>query len=232
MHWVADGGVEGYMEGRVNPHDGMPICLDVNTCAVTNSDVLFHTDSARLTHSGRAQLEQFFPLRRRLRLRHLRPHLTAALRTNTTCRLGGVCSASAAPLRSPMSPARSAPASRARIGYGERRPVATNSTAAGMQQKPPRRNRVLPVRGMGNMKNDLESLRPCWLRPSGLGLRRRVRVAPTRPTGPAPIVAIGEDLGRDAGSLSQLEAGIYIDPRWLPHLDDRRRSRGLLVAAS
>jgi len=34
----------------------------------------------------------------------------------------------------------------------------------------------------------------------------------TRPTGPAPIVAIGEDLGRDAGSLSQLEAGIYIDP--------------------
>jgi len=33
-----------------------------------------------------------------------------------------------------------------------------------------------------------------------------------RPTGPAPVVAIGEDRGRDAGSLSQLEAGIYIDP--------------------
>ena len=49
MHWVADGGVEGYMEGRVNPKDGMPVCLGVNTCAIANSDVLFHTDSARLT---------------------------------------------------------------------------------------------------------------------------------------------------------------------------------------
>ncbi len=92
MHWVADGGVEGYMEGRVNPHDGMPVCLNVNTCAVTNSDVLFHTDSARLTHSGRAQLEQFFrsaiaPLPTRSM-----DIPTAAPRMSTTCR-----SASAAP---------------------------------------------------------------------------------------------------------------------------------------
>lgn len=27
-----------------------------------------------------------------------------------------------------------------------------------------------------------------------------------------PVVAIGEDRGRDSGSLSRLEAGIYIDP--------------------
>lgn len=33
-----------------------------------------------------------------------------------------------------------------------------------------------------------------------------------RPSGPAPILAIGEDRGADASSLSQLEAGIYIDP--------------------
>jgi hypothetical protein len=34
----------------------------------------------------------------------------------------------------------------------------------------------------------------------------------TRATGDAPIRAIGQDLGRDASDLSQLEAGIYIDP--------------------
>jgi hypothetical protein len=33
-----------------------------------------------------------------------------------------------------------------------------------------------------------------------------------RPSGPAPTRAIGQDLGRDASDLSQLEAGIYIDP--------------------
>lgn len=33
------------------------------------------------------------------------------------------------------------------------------------------------------------------------------------PRGPGPhVVAIGEDRGTDAGSLSRLEAGIYIDP--------------------
>ncbi|KPP89563.1 MAG: hypothetical protein HLUCCA08_09665 [Rhodobacteraceae bacterium HLUCCA08] len=34
----------------------------------------------------------------------------------------------------------------------------------------------------------------------------------TRATGPAPVLAIGADGGRDSGSLAQLEAGIYIDP--------------------
>ncbi len=48
------------MEGRVNPQTGMPVCMRVNACAVTNSDVLFATDSAHLTANGRAQLEQFF----------------------------------------------------------------------------------------------------------------------------------------------------------------------------
>jgi len=33
-----------------------------------------------------------------------------------------------------------------------------------------------------------------------------------RATGPAPVRAVGQDLGRDASDLSQLEAGIYIDP--------------------
>lgn len=36
-------------------------------------------------------------------------------------------------------------------------------------------------------------------------------VGPPRGDEP-PLRAVGEDRGRDAGSLSQLEAGIYIDP--------------------
>ncbi len=32
------------------------------------------------------------------------------------------------------------------------------------------------------------------------------------PNGEPPVIAIGEDRGRDAGSLSRLEAGIFIDP--------------------
>jgi len=128
MHWVADGGVEGYMEGRVNPHDGMPICLDVNTCAVTNSDVLFHTDSARLTHSGRAQLEQFF---------RSAGAFAYAIYGHTDSRASDEYNMSLSQRRaaSVANVARSVGARVAReIGYGERRPVATNSTAAGMQQ--------------------------------------------------------------------------------------------------
>ena len=120
MHWVADGGVEGYMEGRVNPHDGMPICLDVNTCAVTNSDVLFHTDSARLTHlpDARRPAGTFFRSRRAPSTYAIltRPHPTAARRDEIqTCSLSP--SVRAAPVAN-CSPARSAPRVAGEIGYG------------------------------------------------------------------------------------------------------------------
>jgi outer membrane protein OmpA-like peptidoglycan-associated protein len=128
MHWVADGGVEGYMEGRVNPHNGMPVCLDVNTCAVANNDVLFHTDSARLTHSGRAQLEQFFRSAGAYAYA-IYGHTDSRASDEYNIRLSQNRAAAVAGV------ARSVGARVAReIGYGERRPVATNDTAAGMQQ--------------------------------------------------------------------------------------------------
>ena len=128
MHWVADGGVEGYMEGRVNPHNGMPVCLNVNTCAVTNSDVLFHTDSARLTHSGRAQLEQFF---------RSAGAFAYAIYGHTDSRASDEYNMALSQRRaaSVANVARSVGARVAReIGYGERRPVAPNNSAANMQQ--------------------------------------------------------------------------------------------------
>jgi outer membrane protein OmpA-like peptidoglycan-associated protein len=127
-HWVADGGIEGYMEGRVNPHNGMPVCLDVNTCAVANSDVLFHTDSARLTRSGRASLQEFFSSAGAFAYA-IYGHTDSRASDEYNIRLSQRRAASVAGV------ARSVGARVAReIGYGERRPVATNGTAAGMQQ--------------------------------------------------------------------------------------------------
>lgn len=60
QHWVADGGVEGYMEGRVNPHTGLPVCLDVSTCAMLDTTPLFEGNTARLTPTGRAELQTIF----------------------------------------------------------------------------------------------------------------------------------------------------------------------------
>lgn len=127
LHWVADGGLEGYMEGRVNPHNGMPVCLDVNTCAVANSDVLFHTDSARLTHAGRAQLQQFFSSAGAFAYA-IYGHTDSRASDEYNIRLSQRRAASVANV------ARSVGARVAReIGYGERRPVAPNDSAANMQ---------------------------------------------------------------------------------------------------
>jgi len=128
MHWVADGGLEGYMEGRVNPQNGMPVCLDVNTCAVANTDVLFATDSARLTHSGRQQLQQFFSSAGAFAYA-IYGHTDSRASDEYNIRLSQRRAAAVAGV------ARSVGARVAReIGYGERRPVAPNDSAANMQQ--------------------------------------------------------------------------------------------------
>ncbi|WP_025311834.1 OmpA family protein [Roseicyclus elongatus] len=128
LHWVADGGVEGYMSGRVNPQDGMPVCLDVNTCAVSNTDVLFHTDSARLTSTGRQQLQQFFSSAGAFAYA-IYGHTDSRASDEYNMRLSQRRAASVANV------ARSVGARVAReIGYGERRPVAPNDSAANMQR--------------------------------------------------------------------------------------------------
>jgi len=127
LHWVADGGLEGYMEGRVNPHNGMPVCLDVNTCAVANTDVLFHTDSHRLTHAGRAHLQQFFSSAGAFAYA-IYGHTDSRASDEYNMRLSQRRAASVARV------ARSVGARVAReIGYGERRPVAPNDSAHNMQ---------------------------------------------------------------------------------------------------
>ena len=128
MHWWADGGLEGYMLDRVNPKTGKPVCLKKNTCLVENTDTLFATDSSRLTASGRSRLTQFF---------QQAGAFGYAIYGHTDSRASDGYNISLSQRRaaSVASVARSVGAVVEReIGYGERQPIATNSTAAGMQQ--------------------------------------------------------------------------------------------------
>lgn len=128
MHWWADGGVEGYMVDRVDPVTGMPVCLNVNTCLIENTDTLFATDSHRLTSQGRARLERFFRAAGAFGYA-VYGHTDSRASDEYNIRLSQRRAASVADV------ARSVGAVVEReIGFGERRPRATNATAEGMRQ--------------------------------------------------------------------------------------------------
>lgn len=128
MHWWADGGVEGYMLDRINPKTGRPVCLKRNTCLVANTDTLFATDSASLTADGRRRLESFF---------QSAGAFAYAVYGHTDSRASDEYNMALSQRRaaSVATVARSVGAVVEReIGFGEREPIATNATAAGMQQ--------------------------------------------------------------------------------------------------
>jgi outer membrane protein OmpA-like peptidoglycan-associated protein len=128
MHWWADGGLEGYMVPRRNPKTGKPVCLKKNTCLVENTDTLFHTDSANLTANGRARLESFFQSTDAFGYA-IYGHTDSRASESYNQRLTDRRAASVGAV------ARSVGAMVERqIGFGETRPVASNSSAAGMQQ--------------------------------------------------------------------------------------------------
>ena len=128
QHFWADGGLEGYMVPRRNPVTGKPVCMKVNTCLVQNSDTLFKTDSANLTAHGRASLAQFFSSAGAFGYA-IYGHTDSRASDEYNMRLSQRRAEAVA------SVARSVGAVVQRqIGYGEREPIASNSTAAGMQQ--------------------------------------------------------------------------------------------------
>ncbi|MFN3823130.1 MAG: OmpA family protein [Pseudorhodobacter sp.] len=128
MHWWADGGVEGYMVPRRNPKTGKPVCLKRNTCLVENTDTLFATDSHRLTPNGRARLEQFFRSTDAFGY-GIYGHTDSRASDEYNMRLSDRRAKAVGDV------ARSVGAMVERQqGYGERRPIASNSTAAGMQK--------------------------------------------------------------------------------------------------
>jgi outer membrane protein OmpA-like peptidoglycan-associated protein len=128
QHWWADGGIEGYMVPRRNPQTGKPVCLRRNTCLVENTDTMFHTDSARLTNAGRARLQQFFQSAGAFGYA-IYGHTDSRASDSYNLRLSDQRAAAVADV------ARSVGASVEReIGFGERQPRASNSTAEGMAQ--------------------------------------------------------------------------------------------------
>lgn len=128
MHWWADGGLEGYMVPRRNPHTGKPVCLKKNTCLVEPTDTLFATDSHHLTAAGRKRLESFF---------RQEGVFGYAIYGHTDSRASHAYNQglSERRARSVAQVARSVGAVVERqIGFGETQPIATNTTAAGMQK--------------------------------------------------------------------------------------------------
>lgn len=125
-HWWADGGLEGYMLDRVDPRNGKPICLAKNTCLTENTDALFATDSAQLTADGRRRLADFFSKA---------GAFGYAIYGHTDSRASDEYNMGLSDRRAKAvgDVARSVGAVVERqIGFGERQPIATNSTAEGM----------------------------------------------------------------------------------------------------
>jgi outer membrane protein OmpA-like peptidoglycan-associated protein len=128
MHWWADGGLEGYMVARRDPATGRHMCLERNTCAVQNTDVLFATDSYQLTAAGRQWLQQFFASAGAFAYAvyghtdsRASDEYNMRLSQNRANSVAGVAQATGAVVERV-------------IGFGERRPVASNATAEGMAQ--------------------------------------------------------------------------------------------------
>ncbi len=126
-HWVMDDGAEGYMTPHTD-RNGIPVCRRVNVCAVMNSDQLFATDSARIGPAGRARLEEFFRNAGAVAY-NINGHTDSRASDEYNMALS---------LRRANAVADIARSVGARIaavrGYGERQPVASNATAAGMQK--------------------------------------------------------------------------------------------------
>lgn len=126
-HWVMDDGAEGYMTPHVT-RQGIPVCHRFETCAVMNSDQLFATDRYNISHANRQRLANFFAQagatsyiivghtdsrasdEYNMRLSYNRANAVAQVAAQVGARIADV------------------------RGMGERAPVASNSTAAGMQQ--------------------------------------------------------------------------------------------------
>ncbi|MEP2781802.1 MAG: OmpA family protein [Pseudoruegeria sp.] len=136
-HWVMDDGWEGYMSPHVK-RDGRPVCRQINTCAVMNTDTLFATDRSAITSGGRNSLAKFFSGagatsyvivghtdsrasdEYNMRLSERRAKAVASVAQSTGVRISDV------------------------RWYGERQPKASNSTAAGRKEN--RRVEVLCIR--------------------------------------------------------------------------------------
>ncbi len=128
QHWVMDDGWEGYMDIRLD-RSGKPVCTPQPTCAVVGTDHLFFGSGEYvLSAGGRAGLVRFFK-RAGAAGYVINGHTDGQASDAYNIELS---------LRRARAVAEVATSVGARVtvlnGWGERRPVATNATAAGRAQ--------------------------------------------------------------------------------------------------
>ncbi|MFK7874274.1 MAG: OmpA family protein [Paracoccaceae bacterium] len=136
-HWVMDDGFEGYMTPHTN-RQGIPVCNRVEACAVMNTDQFFSTNSARVTSGGKARLARFFQEAGAVSyiiVGHTDSRASDSYnmrlsfnRANSVAKIANSVGARIADIR----------------GFGERQPVAANSSAAGMAKN--RRVEIICIR--------------------------------------------------------------------------------------
>lgn len=123
--WVMDDGAEGYAVAHVR-RDGTPVCREINTCGVLNTDQFFATDSFRIHPAGRARLEQFFRDATAFAFTivgHTDSRASDAYNMRLSLNRANAVAAVAASTGARIADVR---------GMGERVPAASNGTAAGM----------------------------------------------------------------------------------------------------
>ena len=128
MHWMADGGIEQVQVNRLDPKTGKPVCVRHNTCFVGDADTMFATDSSRLNSSARDRLREVFAQT---------GVFGYAVYGHTDSRASNAYNQTLSEhrARAVANVGRSVGAVIEReIGFGETRPRASNSTAAGMKK--------------------------------------------------------------------------------------------------
>lgn len=136
-HWVMDDGVEGFMSPHLR-RDGTPVCHKISRCAVVPTDTMFATASAQIASGGVSGLRNFFSAN---------PANGFVIEGHTDSRASDASNIALSERRA-KAVAQVARQAGARVysvrGFGERRPVASNSSAAGMAKN--RRVEILCLR--------------------------------------------------------------------------------------
>ena len=126
-HWAMDDGTEGFMSPR-RTRDGRPVCHRNEICGVMQSDQLFATDRYNISVAGRAALENFFNSANAYGFMiygHTDSRASDEYNLTLSDNRANAVAVIAQGLGKRVIDLR---------GFGERQPVATNDTAAGMQQ--------------------------------------------------------------------------------------------------
>ncbi len=126
-HWVMDDGAEGFMTPHVN-RNGIPVCREGSVCGLVESDTFFAPGSFAISDFGRTKLVQFFR--------------QSEFRTFSVAGHTDSVDSDAANMELSLNRANAVAAiareAGVRIstvqGYGERKPAASNDTAAGRAQ--------------------------------------------------------------------------------------------------